>query len=146
MTNREFKFRAWHEDTKTMHENITPWNWDFVISKAWHRCESTNGGLFGGGTEGEFLVPGVRFDVVMQYTGLKDMHGKEIYEGDVVRSSIPGGLPEVVKFEIKDIDRVWGHGDYGKDRMAGYSLCGYWGGPDKLEIIGNIYEHPELLK
>lgn len=81
-----------------------------------------------------------------QYTGLKDAHGKEIYEGDVVLSLIPGGLQKVVRFEIKDIYRVYGMGDYGTDRTAGYCLSGYWGGPDKLEIIGNIYENPDLLK
>lgn len=63
---------------------------------------------------------------VMQYTGLKDKNGKEIYEGDVVKD---GG---VIGF------------DDGKFYMEGGEEWGWI--PHDAEIIGNIYEQPELLE
>ena len=64
----------------------------------------------------------------MQYTGLKDEKGTEIYEGDVVSNEAPGGFrgPMVVEWV---------------DDCFGFNL--YSGG--KYTVIGNIYENPELL-
>ena len=80
--SRVLKFRAW--DGEKMHENIVPWQWDFCISRAWHRCEKSTGeGILGsGGATGEFLVPGIRFKEIIQSTGLLDKNGVEIYESD----------------------------------------------------------------
>lgn len=64
---------------------------------------------------------------VMQYTGLKDRNGKEIYEGDVVGDTF-AGVPELVTFE-----------DGRFSTKKGFDLA-------KVEILGNIYENPELLK
>jgi len=72
------------------------------------------------------------FFKLMQYTGLKDKNGKEIYEGDIVKGT--GG-----EFN----EEVWEAG-WNEDRdFIGWSItpqnC-----EDGLEIIGNIYENPEL--
>lgn len=69
---------------------------------------------------------------LMQYTGLKDKNGKEVYEGDV------DSLGRVVVFK----DGAY-HFEYYNQTTQSDVLtqkrCDY------IEIIGNIHEHPELL-
>ena len=64
---------------------------------------------------------------LMQYTGLKDTNGKSIYEGDIVKVNYNYLGTHVVKFSK------------GKYNTASY-IC------DKCEVIGNIYENPELFE
>ena len=69
----------------------------------------------------------------MQYTGLKDKNGKEIYEGDILLTN-----NQTYNYEVKFEDCSFGvqTKHYGFINLIG---CG------ELEIIGNIYENPELL-
>ena len=74
---------------------------------------------------------------LMQYTGLKDKNGVEIYEGDILR--IGSSLIEEVKWV--------GVGDWvgAKQPMVGFiSYETIY--PKPIEVIGNIYENPELLR
>ena len=68
----------------------------------------------------------------LQYTGLKDKDGREIYEGDITKD-IEGGIG-VVEFKATSFRAVDG---LGWDNLA------Y---PDECGVIGNIYENPELLQ
>jgi len=84
-------------------------------------------------------------DVLMQYTGLKDKNGKEIYEGDVVRcSNLDSGNyvcewdGEFASFDFK--------GEF-KNILDDSIGCSVGGAQYRnVEIIGNIYENPELMK
>ena len=78
---------------------------------------------------------------VMQYTGLKDKNGVEIYEGDYIKWQIQRGtflVSEVIftrgEFCVASGGLVWGCGN----------RCSEAGQLGDVEIIGNIYENPEL--
>ncbi len=103
---REHKYRAWDTITKRMLTNMT-WK-DLGIIQA----EIYNGSV-----------------IPLQYTGLKDKSGKEIYEGDIIAVEGMENLP------VEYIDGSFMAGD------SGQYLTSY-----PFKVIGNIYENPELLK
>ena len=122
---REIKFRAWDKKNKAMVYPIIIWN---------HSDEGS-----------DYMFPafsGIKYDDIndisemMQYTGLKDKNGKEIYEGDIL-SMHNGQYNSQV---VWDTDRyIADHiGNGGSESITTFI--------EDLEIIGNIYENPELLK
>jgi uncharacterized phage protein (TIGR01671 family) len=68
---------------------------------------------------------------LMQYTGLKDKNGVEIYEGDVVKQYADGRLRAVKRTTV-----------YWNEDLAAFNVTA----KTQLEVIGNIYENAELLK
>lgn len=76
-----------------------------------------------------------------QYTGLKDENGKEIYEGDIIKFKETRIFSEVVKEVYFDNGEV-----LCKSKTSKHPLSWY-GRTDRVaEVIGNIYENPELLE
>ena len=131
---KELKFRAWDKNEKKM-------IYDGVIDRDF---ESSTILLvdFDGNLQG-YMDDGVsglwehsvdikdRFEL-MQFTNLKDKNGKEIYEGDILRS------PANEFFEV-----FW------NDTAGRWVFNGFCFDVENLkffEVIGNIYENPELLK
>lgn len=114
---REIKFRAWNDCANLMED---------IYSLTWfgeHGVKSANHPDY----------------TIMQYTGIKDMHGKEVYEGDIVQN-----------FD-DDMYTIQWTNTHNSAYFAAYALndqtletemeffCG------EIEVIGNIYENPELL-
>lgn len=113
---REIKFRVWNVISKKM----LGWGAIFDLP-AWE--------IFPG-------TPEQRPYNVMQYTGLKDRNGKEIYEGDILSISDRKCYNQVVYFD-KD-------GFYCTDEFALSELIR--SRHRSFEVVGNIYENPELLE
>lgn len=78
-----------------------------------------------------------RNDTIMQFTGLLDKQGKEIYEGDIVKNQFDK-ISEV-KFETEEVGSCGCC--YETFRGSGF----IYRESGDVEIIGNIYENPELL-
>lgn len=115
---REIKFRAWHNKAGKMLES------------------GTTRQIFSWKDEGQDIA-------IMQFTSLYDKNGKEIYEGDVVKCGYGVGkvIFNVGCFMVEWID------DTGADMEFLFSRKGRRGRDsyDEFEVIGNIYENPELL-
>lgn len=117
---REIKFRAWDKELEKMHYDVEHTYDDWKTS-----CASF----------GAILEDTERFNV-MQYAGLKDKNGKEIYEEDILRFS-NGNIGKVFWSNLRSGFDVAFNGAIPEEldvRLAGSS-----------EIIGNIYENKELL-
>ena len=124
---REIKFRAWDNCSKEMeYSEVMPdlhfWKWVNYNPET----------------------------IVMRYTELKDKSGKEIYEGDIVElTNTYKGMNTKSIVEIDFIDFTFA-GKWAEE----YSPSGYMYNPlgsynfpiVTIEVIGNIYENPELLK
>jgi len=115
---REIRFRAWDNILKEMCTN-------FYLN-----------------AYGEIIIPDCVYGIddvlshyaIMQYVGVKDSKGVEICEGDIVKTDEAGWKAKV----------VYGRDNfYCVDNESGFSFECDW---EQFEIIGNIYETPELLE
>lgn len=115
---REIKFRAWDGDRM---QNVLTL------------------GLYEGFVDTNKLHSDIEDFKLMQYTGLKDKNGKEIYEGDIVRVS---GHPFQGSIDIDGNYEV-GYNEYMELCCGSWYLfkMRHW-----AEVIGNIYETPELME
>jgi uncharacterized phage protein (TIGR01671 family) len=128
MNKREIKFRVWDDETKIM---IYPHNSTYRPHHQWFTKENT--------IEYANMQNGFTTTQIMQFTGLKDKNDREIYEGDIIKTS---GLLDNIIGEVIFLTELgsWGIHPKDWDKLTTYRI--YEG---KREIIGNIYENPELV-
>lgn len=90
----------------------------------------------------------IKIETIGQFTGLHDKNGKEIYEGDIIRSFGSKGEP-IIHYLLYDNEEAGfvailkgsAKGDFG------YGRCyQQWITECEKEVIGNIHDDPELLK
>jgi len=118
---REIKFRAWDSFNRIM----------------WGEADCYRNDLATFFREYEDAIIGENKPILMQYTGLKDKNGKEIYEGDILRFE----LSELGYIEVGEVKWI-GSGFWMEAPNKQFHLPF----EDRREVIGNIYDNPELLE
>ena len=132
MSNRKIKFRIWNDKTKEWihgpHENPS--------------LDGVN--LFGETIMFGELLHGVSIKdvnecIALQFTGLKDMNGKEIFEGDIIKftqhlfNTNPDDYPTRIK-QVK-FDNL----------IGAWNVYESNAGESNIEVIGNVRDNPELI-
>jgi uncharacterized phage protein (TIGR01671 family) len=115
---REIKFRAWNHTTQTM-ETVEELTYNHGVIDQINTDQD------------RILFPDKEAEL-MQYTGLKDKNGVEIYEGDIIRNTLDTD---------HDVYQVPEISFYVFGKAAHFMI---W--PEEYEVIGNVWENPELLK
>ena len=140
---RDIKFRAWDEMQKVMHNNF-----QFIKSgddgNDWILFTSDKQPIsnYDGWSKNPYFSQQLK---IMQYTGLKDRNGKEIYEGDIVYVEEMYSGDYLISSYIGVV--IWEDGGFFIDGLE-KSLGGELDTPTiingAIKIIGNIHENPEL--
>lgn len=84
-------------------------------------------------------------NILMQFTGITDKNGKDIYQGDIDKSGLQVGIGGYIETSTWDGTTGFGVHLFNKDDSV-VKAVGPWEINKELEIIGNIYENPELIK
>ena len=124
---RELKFRAWNKKKKQMSNSFALQNLDAIEYDG-------DGFLDGGCFDG--LNDSWEDYEIMQYTGLKDKNGKEIYEGDIIKSGHWLDKRRKINGEIK-----YERGGFILDFVDIEIILSIMES-NEIEVIGNIYENP----
>lgn len=123
---REIKFRAWDKKNRQMLD---------IVTLVWQLYENPNiqKVLYGTNKDGNLFYLDWDEVELIQYTGLKDKNGKEIFEGNTVKE---GKLLKVVEY----IE----YGFFPFNKFDSDGFCGMYA--KDVEVIGNMWENGDLLK
>lgn len=134
--NREIKFRIWDRKLKMM-THFQDWDFEREYTLLAFNAKEQKERNWSYGD-----MPHNKEDcVLMQFTGLHDKNGKEIYEGDVVKFS--------KGFSLSDGEQVMIHEITWCEPYAAFGVHGMLFNAMNLfprEVIGNVYENENLLK
>ena len=145
---REIKFRGWDPKNNLMAYNLQDmydmmYHPDFGLSEEDFWRSDFSRAYFGQYQGSEIIL--------MQYTGLKDKNGREIYEGDIINLSWSHPSPEGTqtydngnweviwrddRWNLRRGERIYDEGDPEDGEI-------YW---EDVAVIGNIYQYPHLLE
>lgn len=118
------KFRAWDEDSQKMNGNVEIYiNKDKTIEVR-SKDDKT---------------------IVMQFTGLKDKNGKEIYEGDIINYKYSRHTSTQFVVKYNEFQATFVVVDNHNDLVYTFRELADYIQLNSLEVIGNIYENKELL-
>ena len=125
---RETKFRAYHKERKEMFEIASI---DFEEKKA----------ALSNGIIKLLNVDSKQFEL-LQYTGLKDKNGKEIYEGDIIKYKFPYDkrIKHISPVKFLETKASFGIKDRYGNEIPLYTISA----KNYFEVIGNIYENKNL--
>jgi len=123
---REIKFNVWDQVNKMMLYDVSTGTIEIWCSRTGKKAQSKD-------------------CIFLQSTGLKDKNGKKVYEGDVIEHSFsPGRKSIFVLAPVVSFLDLWAQLNikrYGQiDTPELFDLN------DQIEVVGNIYKNPELLK
>lgn len=129
--SREIKFRAWDQQTGVMYYSD-------------HEKTVWAGGLGGCVIAGNNQSLALTLPV-MQYTGLKDKNGEELYDQDIIQTD--QGTLFIIEFNQQEMQWVLYQANDGthRDLQGDIFALKYYMVPN-ITLKGNCYEHPELLK
>lgn len=121
---REIKFRAWDEEAQKMSYSTIE-HFDDMLGFRFNHFETDE-------------------PIFMQYTGLRDKNGREIYEGDIIETTHKmKGESWLLRYRVFFNEK--GYWDAKSiDEEKPYIMC--YNGFHRCKKIGNIYENPELVK
>lgn len=144
---REIKFRAWDKDQRIM----------FGVEQLAFGPNGELVSIYSNGpdfsSDSEVLMgekPDLDEAILMEYIGLKDKNGREIYEGDILRVTDEDGESYVATvkwfgdeyypaFDLEGIPAAW---NYDANALSAI----FNSGAETCEVIGNVHDTPELLE
>lgn len=132
---REIKFRCWQVDEYEDGDDDKPiWKMIPAEDLAFEKYEPLV----------DLLRSDPETEIFMQYTGLKDKNGEEIYQGDILYSGTTTLKKKRLLYEVYYFAPIFNIRSVGnrKSQTVTSTSKYFW---RRCEVVGNIYEHPHLL-